>query len=88
MHYVYMIKNIKGNLYIGITQGPEQRIEHHNTKRGANFTKSSSSFSIIFLEEYPNIIEACKREIQLKKWSRVKKEKLIEMYYKNINTKL
>lgn len=88
MNYVYMIKDEENNLYIGITENPEQRLQYHNTNRGAQFTKDSSNFSIVFLEEYSNLPNARKREIQIKKWSRKKKEILIELYKQNIETKI
>lgn len=88
MYYLYIIKDVEERLYIGITNNPKRRLHEHNNEQGSGFTKSSSPFSMVFLEEYPNILSARKREIQLKKWSRVKKEKLIEMYNKNIKTKL
>lgn len=88
MYFLYMIKNQKDRLYIGVTNNPERRLQEHNSTSGAEYTKNTSPFSIVFLEEYGTLAEARKREIQLKKWSRVKKEKLIELYKKHKNTKL
>lgn len=88
MIYVYVIRDTTNNLYIGISQNPEQRLLDHNSHRGAQFTKTSSDFSTVFLEKYPTLSAARTREIQLKKWSRVKKEKLIEMYKKGIDTQI
>ncbi len=83
-----MIKNSYGNLYIGITDNPERRLKEHNTKQGADFTKNCDEFKIVFLENHHSLAEARKREIQIKKWRRDKKEKLISLYSKNIPTKL
>lgn len=80
-----MIKDQQNKLYIGITDNPERRLKEHN--QGALFTKDSSVFHIVFLENYPTLANARTREIQLKKWSRIKKETLIEMYHKGIDTK-
>ena len=87
MHFVYMIKNVYDDLYIGITDNPEQRLKHHNENRGAQFTKRDSKFEIVFLEKYPNLAEARRREVQIKKWRRDKKEILIERYYRQMPTK-
>lgn len=87
MHFVYMIKNSFNDLYIGITDNPEQRLKYHNEKRGASFTKRNSKFEIVFLEPYATLAAARKREIQIKKWRREKKEKLIERYTKGLSTK-
>ena len=83
-----MISNSYGDLYVGITDNPEQRLKHHNEKRGAQYTKRDSKFEIIFLEQYENLTTARKREIQIKKWWREKKEVLIEKYQKGLPTKL
>ena len=87
MHFVYMIKNSGNKLYIGITENPEHRVYYHNHRRGASFTKYIPDFKIVFLEQYENITLARQREIQLKKWSRVKKEFLINRYYQDLDTK-
>ena len=83
-----MIKNSYENLYIGVTDNPERRLSEHNTKRGSDFTKARDKFRIVFLEEQGSLAEARKREIQIKKWRREKKEKLIDLYSKGISTKL
>ncbi len=88
MHFVYIIKNSYGNLYIGITDNPTRRLSEHNTHRGADFTKNRDTFSLVFLEEYSTLIQARKREVQIKKWRRNKKEMLIEIYSKGLSTKV
>ena len=75
-------------MYIGITDNPERRLKEHNTKQGAGFTKNKDTFEIVFLESQKSLAEARKREVQIKKWRRDKKEKLITLYNKNIPTKL
>ena len=87
MYFVYMIKNSYGNLYIGITDNPERRLKEHNTKQGAGFTKNRDAFEIVFLERQESFKKARKREIQIKKWRRDKKEKLIDLYNKGVVTK-
>ena len=90
-----MIRNSADKLYIGITENPQARLQYHNEKRGAQFTKQISihstqgrgNFEIVFLEQYATLAEARKREIQIKKWRREKKEMLIECYQKGIPTK-
>jgi len=83
-----MIKNSHGDLYVGVTDNPQQRLKYHNEKRGALFTKRDSEFDIVFLEEHPTLADARIREIQIKKWRRDKKEKLIERYRKRLPTKI
>ncbi|MES2436562.1 MAG: GIY-YIG nuclease family protein [Patescibacteria group bacterium] len=80
MYYVYMIKNSYNNLYIGVTDEPQRRLAEHNSGRGAYYTKFKSEFKIVFLETHATLASARKREIQIKKWRRDKKEKLISMW--------
>lgn len=88
MYYVYIIKNVYDKLYIGITENLQNRLYYHNTKQGAQFTKSKSRFYVVFSEEYKTLAEARKREIQIKKWRRDKKEMLIERFRNGLPTKL
>ena len=81
MIYVYIIKNKFGKLNIGISKNPNSRLGEHNNQRGSIFTKSGN-FKIVFKEEYKTLAEARKREIQIKKWRRDKKENLINLYVK------
>lgn len=88
MTYVYMIKNSANKLYVGVTDSPESRLEYHNQKRGAKFTKYIPDFKIVFLEEHSTLAEARKREIQIKKWRRDKKELLIARYSQGLDTRI
>ncbi|KKR00367.1 MAG: GIY-YIG nuclease superfamily protein [Candidatus Nomurabacteria bacterium GW2011_GWD2_39_12] len=83
-----MIKNDFGKLYVGITENLKERLYYHNSKTGAQFTKGKAKFRLVFSEEYNTLAEARKREIQIKRWRRDKKEKLIDFYGQNISTKL
>jgi putative endonuclease len=83
-----MLKNSADKLYIGITDNPERRLSEHNSERGAQFTSHIPTYRIVFLEKYATLAEARKREIQIKKWRRDKKEVLIERYKKSLLTKM
>lgn len=86
MWFVYMIKNLDNKLYVGVSSNPETRLKHHNKKWGPLFTKKGN-FNIIFLEQYANLQLARKREVQIKKWSRKKKEHLVFLYQQGCDTK-
>lgn len=88
MYFLYMIKDVQRHLYVGITDNPERRLNEHNNSRGALYTKYTKNFSIVFLEEYKTLDDSRKREIQIKKWSRSKKEKLIELYNQGTDTRI
>lgn len=83
-----MIKNDFGKLYVGITENPKARLYYHNSKMGAEFTKGKAKFCFVFLEEQESLTEARKREIQIKKWRRDKKEMLIDLYKRGVSTKI
>ncbi len=87
MHFVYMIKNSSDELYVGITKDPNTRVQAHNSKQGAQFTKTNSNFKVVFLEECKTLTEARSREVQIKKWRREKKEILIKRYQNGLSTK-
>ncbi|MEK7535594.1 MAG: GIY-YIG nuclease family protein [Patescibacteria group bacterium] len=67
MYFVYMLKNSFNDLYTGITENPTERLNYHNSKLGARFTKNKQAFNIVFLEQHQTLAEARKREIQIKK---------------------
>ena len=87
MYFVYMVQNGYEDLYVGITNNPRQRLAYHNENRGALFTKRESKFEIVFLESHPSLAAARKREIQIKKWRRDKKELLMSKYRGGLETK-
>jgi putative endonuclease len=88
MYWVYMIRNKGNKLYVGVTQNPHSRVYDHNRKAGSQFTQHNPSFEIVFLEKYPDLSTARKREIQIKKWRRDKKETLIQRYKAGLSTKI
>lgn len=76
-YFVYIAKNPQNRLYIGQTTNLTKRIVCHNTKRGSLFTTKYGDFHIVFHEKYSSLLEAMRREKQLKGWTRKKKEALI-----------
>jgi len=74
-----MARNTNNKLYVGVSKHPYFRLKEHNTQRGSIFTKFGN-FKVVFQEEYSTLPEARKREIQIKKWRREKKEALIQRY--------
>ncbi|MFI0434546.1 MAG: GIY-YIG nuclease family protein [Parachlamydiaceae bacterium] len=71
---VYIIQNISGKLYTGITNNVDRRFQEHRTgKRGAKFFRLSPAEKILFCEKHPNRSEASKREAAIKKMSRAEK---------------
>ena len=64
MHYVYVICDENGKLYVGYTSNLEQRLEQHNT----NQTKSTKgrTWKLVYYEAYASKEDAVQRELMLK----------------------
>lgn len=79
-YFVYILRTSSNTLYMGQTNNLEKRIQEHKKKsrRSAKYIRYFPSFDLIYKEKYPTRIEAMQREIQIKKWSRAKKEALIK----------
>ena len=76
--FVYILKCSDERLYIGSTIDLTKRMQEHQAGEGANFTKQRLPVELIYLEEFNRIDEAFKREKQIQRWSRDKKEALVE----------
>jgi predicted GIY-YIG superfamily endonuclease len=77
MFFVYVLRTSSDDLYIGVTENLDQRISSHNSGKGAEWIKAHRDAHLVYSESHPTLGSARKREIQLKKWSRAKKEALI-----------
>lgn len=79
-YFVYILRDSSNKLYIGQTNNLESRVKIHQKKdwKAAKFTKDNNGFSLAYYEAYNARIKAMKREIQLKGWTRAKKEALIK----------
>lgn len=77
IYYVYFARCSDNGLYIGKTTDLNNRIIKHNNGTGSKFIKQHGEAKIIYYENYNSHLEASRRELQLKKWSRIKKKNLI-----------
>ncbi len=78
-YFVYILRTSSNTLYIGQTNNLEKRLKEHQSKttKSAKYIKYFNSCTLVYSEEYPTRTEAMKREWQLKKWTKAKKEALI-----------
>jgi len=75
---VYILKCKDSSLYVGCTNNIQGRIKEHNkSKKGAHYTKIRRPVILMHTEEYAILKEARKRELEIKKWRRERKLKLI-----------
>lgn len=77
-YYLYILRGSKNHLYIGVTSNLNQRIDRHKSGDGAEFTKRNQVFELVYFENFPTLLEARRRESQIKGWRREKKENLIK----------
>jgi putative endonuclease len=55
----------------------ERRVKVHNTGRGARYTRLHGPVKLVYAEEQPDRVAAMKRELEIKRWPRARKLKLI-----------
>ena len=76
---VYIIKTKSGKLYTGITTNLERRLNEHKSNKGAKYFRSEKPSEVVYVEYRKNRSEATKREIEIKKLSRIEKIRLISV---------
>jgi len=79
-YYFYILRCRDNTLYCGQTNDLEKRLKQHNedNKKGAKYTKGRRPVALVYSEKYSTLQEAMKREWQVKKWTKAKKQALIE----------
>jgi putative endonuclease len=84
-YYVYILKCADNSYYTGFTSNLEQRlIEHKEGKYMESYTFNRRPLELVFYCEFTNVELAIEKEKQLKKWSKVKKEALINGEFENL----
>ena len=79
MYYVYILSNWDDSvLYIGVTSNLLRRLYEHKNGLAEGFTKKYNVHKLVYFEYTSDVYSAISREKQLKKWSRKKKNELIE----------
>ncbi len=76
-YFLYIIRCRGNKLYIGITNNLQKRWKSHLFGQGALYTKIHRPTGLVYFEKYDSFLKARQREIQIKKWRRDKKERLI-----------
>ena len=77
MPFVYIVRCADGTLYTGYARDPLRRVAMHNSGRGARYTSGRRPVRLVFSEVFDAIGDALRREHELKRWPRRKKEALI-----------
>jgi putative endonuclease len=78
MNVTYILECSDKTLYIGSTNDLVRRLhQHNNLKGGAHYTKIRRPVTLKYTENFNTLKEARAREIEIKKWTRIKKLNLI-----------
>lgn len=79
-YYFYILRCSDNSLYCGQTNNLERRVREHNvyTNRSAKYLRGRTPVKLVYFEQFSTLQEAMKREFQIKKWTKAKKEALIK----------
>ncbi len=77
-HFFYLARCADSSLYAGTCVNVQEREEKHNAGTGAKYTRSRSPIKIIYWEEFDTLSAARKREAEVKKWTKDRKEGLLK----------
>ncbi len=75
--HFYILRLQSGALYIGATKDLEKRYERHLDGTGGGTTSTDPPVALVYSEEHKSFSAARRREAQVKRWSRAKKEALV-----------
>lgn len=84
MNYTYILECADGTYYTGWTNHLEKRVQDHNEKKGAKYTRGRTPVKLVYHEEFETKREALQREAAIKRLSRAEKEALIAGQNKEI----
>jgi putative endonuclease len=91
LYYVYIVTNTNHKvLYTGVTNDLERRCYEHKQKKIKGFTQKYNVDKLVYFEKFDFIDLAIAREKQLKGYSRLKKNELIDKLnpgWKELNIK-
>lgn len=76
-HFFYLARCGDGSLYAGTCLDLEERERKHNEGTGAKYTRGRGPVRIVYHEEFPTLSEARRREAEVKKWPKERKEELL-----------
>lgn len=76
--YCYLLQCADGTFYTGWTTDPARREKEHNAGSGARYTRVRRPVRMVYVEELPDKLSALKRELEIKRLPRKKKQALMD----------
>ena len=84
--YMYILLCNDDRYYVGSTKDLGLRFWQHLNGEGADYTRDRLPVHLVYVEVFTRIDFAFNREHQIKKWSRKKKEALINSEIQDLQT--
>jgi putative endonuclease len=75
--WLYILRLKSGSLYVGATTNLKKRYVDHCSGKACRTTKFDPPVDIVYAESFEELSGARNRELQVKRWSRAKKQALI-----------
>ena len=76
-YFFYLARCSDNSLYSGSCLNIQAREDMHNSGKGAKYTRARRPVKVIYSEEFRTLVEARRREAQVKNWSKIEKEQLV-----------
>ena len=77
--YIYILECSDKSYYVGSTNNLEKRLKQHNLlKSGAHYTKIRRPVTLKYFEKVETLSAARKREAEIKRFTKAKKETLVD----------
>ena len=77
-----MVKCSDNSIYTGISNDLKKRLDAHAQGNGSKYVRTRLPFKLIYIENSQSRSNALKREIEIKKLTKKKKELLVQLYNK------
>ena len=85
LSYVYILKCSDNSYYTGVTSNLTKRLfEHKSGRYIGSYTSNRRPVDLVYYAEFTDISIAIDFEKKIKKWSRAKKEALINEEYEKL----
>ena len=75
--FTYMLRCADGSYYVGHTDDIDRRMAQHSAGAEIGYTAARQPVELVWVQEFPSREEAKAAEVQIKRWSRRKKEALM-----------
>jgi putative endonuclease len=76
-YHVYILASLRRTLYVGVTGELRLRLAEHRSGTANAFTHRYRVTMLVYSEEYRYVVDAIRREKQIKGWLREKKIALV-----------